>query len=149
MGQREWDPLKELSKVQERMNRLFESAMARTNFDAGGGVGAWTPTAEVQDGEAHFLIRLEVPGVRQEEMELRVEGDELVVEGDRRMGRGKGGGEQFHRVERSYGPFSRRFRLPSTVDRDSVAASYKDGVLEVTLRKRGPSHPDPLHVTIR
>jgi len=147
MAQSEWDPLKEIVGIQERMNKLFESALARTNFDDEGGVGAWTPVADVYETGATLIFCLELPGMRQEEIDLRVEDDELLVQGERQMVRG-GPGEQFHRVERSYGKFARRFRLPSHVDRESVSASFRDGVLTVRLTKRDDPGKRPIRVTI-
>jgi len=149
MAQTEWDALKELKKVQARMNNLFENALARTNFDADGGVGAWVPVADVHEAEDRLTVSLELPGIDRDDIEIGVVGDDLVVEGERRMGRETAEGEQFHRVERSYGPFSRRFALASTLDRESVDATYKDGVLTVTILKKSGKHPGPIRVSIR
>src|SRR6185436_2347480 len=112
MAKAEWDPLKELVGVQERMNKLFESALAKTNFDADGGVGAWAPVTDVYETPDQFVLCLELPGLDQKDIDLRMDGDELVVQGERRMEREQPG-EQFHRVERSYGKFVRRFPIPS------------------------------------
>ena len=143
----EWDPLKDLVSVQDRMNKLFDSALANTNFDPDGGVGAWTPIADVSEREDSLVLSLELPGLKQADIDLRVDGDELVVQGERRTDREQPG-EQFHRVERSYGKFMRKFPLPSTVDRDAVEASYKHGVLRVTLAKRGNPKPKAIKVPI-
>lgn len=148
MAPTEWDPLKELVGIQERMNKLFESALVRSNFDAEGGIGAWTPIADVYETERNVVFCLELPGIAQSDIELRLEDDDLLVSGERRMDRGEAG-EQFHRVERSYGKFARRFRLPSHVDRESVAASFKDGVLVVELAKRESASKRPIRVAIR
>lgn len=148
MAQPEWDPLKDLVGIQERMNKLFESALARTNFDAEGGVGAWTPVADVYEASDRIVICLELPGLAQSDIDVRLEDDELVVRGAREMQRGSPG-EQFHRVERSYGKFLRRFRLTSHVDRNSVRAAYVHGVLTITLEKKGDLGKTPIHVAIR
>ena len=148
MASSEWDPLKDLAGIQERMNKLFESALARTNFDADGGAGGWTPIADVYESADRLVFCLELPGLSQKDIDVRLEDDEMVVQGERAMGRG-GSGEQFHRVERSYGKFIRRFRLPSHVDRDSVAASYVDGVLTVSLTKLEDAGRRPIRVSIR
>jgi HSP20 family protein len=147
MAQGEWDPLKELAKVQERMNSLFDSALARKNFDAGGELGSWAPTADVYETDDRMVFCLELPGLRLEDIDLRLEGDELIVKGERRM-EGEGG-EQFHRVERSYGKFARRFPIPSAVERDSVEAKYDNGVLTVALAKKSGAQPGPIKVPIR
>ena len=148
MSQADWDPLKELVGVRERMNKMFESALARTNFDTNGEVGAWTPIADVLETPSELMLFLELPGLSAEEIDLRIDGDELLVSGDRRTERG-GAGEQFHRVERSHGKFARRFPLPSSVDRGSVRAVCRDGVLEITLSKRDGGADGPIRVAIR
>jgi len=148
MAQTEWDPLKDLVGIQERMNKLFESALARTNFDAEGGVGAWTPVADVYEDAEKLVFCLELPGLAQSDIDVRLEDDELVVRGERQMDRGTPG-EQFHRVERSYGKFVRRFRLRSHIDPASVAAGYRDGVLVITLAKKDDAGKNPIRVVIR
>jgi HSP20 family protein len=148
MAQTEWDPLKDLVGIQERMNKLFESALARTNFDAEGGVGAWTPVADVYEDAEKLVFCLELPGLAQSDIDVRLEDDELVVRGERQMDRGAPG-EQFHRVERSYGKFVRRFRLRSRIDPASVVASYNDGVLVVTLAKKDDAGKSTIRVVIR
>jgi HSP20 family protein len=147
MPHAEWDPMKELAVVRERMNRMFEAALQRTNFDADGGVGGWAPLADVVETPDSLLLSLEIPGVEQDDIDLRIENDEILIQGERKVGR-DGAGEQFHRVERSYGRFARRFALPSYVDRGSVVASYRDGVLTITLRKREGEGDRPIRVAI-
>jgi HSP20 family protein len=144
----EWDPLKELNAVKRRMNQLFERALARTDFNADGEVGSWEPLADIFETKERFHVCLELPGLGQDEIEVRVDGDELIVEGERLMDREQAGG-QFHRVERSYGKFVRRFRLPSTVDRESVRAAYRNGVLDVRLERTDRSEPRAIRVSIR
>ena len=148
MAQTEWDPLKDLAGIQDRMNKLFESALARTNFDAEGGIGAWAPVADVYETTEGLVFCLEIPGLVQSDIDVRLENDELVVQGERAMAR-VGGAEQFHRVERSYGKFARRFRLPSHIDRGSVAASYDNGVLTISLAKTEEAAKSPIRVAIR
>jgi len=143
-----WDPLKELMTVQKRMNQLFESALARTDFGTQDEFDTWTPVCDAYETPEAVVLCLELPGLRQEMIDLRLEGDELVVSGERKMDQGAPG-EHFHRVERSYGKFSRRFRVPSTVERGSVRASYRDGVLRVTLPNGEPRRDDSVRVTIQ
>lgn len=142
-----WDALSELLNVQKRMNSLFESALARSNFETQDGFDSWTPICDAFATPEGLVLYLELPGLEQRHIDLRVEGDELVVEGERKLEREQEG-EQFHRVERSFGKFSRRFNLPSTVDRDAVEASYREGVLRVELPNRGKRHPESIKVSI-
>jgi HSP20 family protein len=144
----EWDPMREMLQVQKRLNDLFETALARTDFETKEGFGSWTPVADVYETPVALHLDLEIPGLEQEEIDVRLDGDELVVEGERRMDREQEG-EQFHRVERSYGKFSRRFRLPSTVDRATVDAVYRHGLLRVTLPRKERQHPETVRVSVR
>lgn len=144
----EWNPIQELAGMQRRMNKLFEAALARTDFDAEGSVGVWVPPADVFETADSVRVYIELPGLGQDHIRVRVERDELVVEGERPMEREQPG-ERFHRVERSYGQFSRRFRLPADTDLGSVAASYRNGVLEISLGRAAGSEPRSIPVAIR
>jgi HSP20 family protein len=147
MARNEWDPLKELVGVQQRMNKLFESALARSNFDAEGGVGAWTPVADAYEAPERMILHVELPGLEQTDIDVRVEQGELIVQGERRMDRDPA--TEFHRVERSYGKFLRRFPLPPTIDRESVDARYRDGVLTVILTKQDRDRSGAIRVAVR
>lgn len=142
------DPLKELAGVQHRMNRLFESALARTDFEAEGGFGAWSPVSDLVETDQALLLWLEVPGLDQHDLDVRIEGDDLLVAGELKPDR-EDGGEQFHRIERSSGRFSRRFPLPQDVDRGSIDAQYRGGVLRIAVAKRSPERVEPIRVPVR
>jgi HSP20 family protein len=142
-----WDPWKELLAVQKRMNQLFDGALGGTEFDAPDAPDTWTPVCDAYETPGAFVVCLELPGLAQSAIDLRLDGDELVVAGERQRERA-GRGQQFHRVERSYGKFARRFRLPSAADRSAVDASYRDGVLRVTVAKREGDRSGPVRVAI-
>ena len=142
------DPLRELLKVQKRMNQLCESAMARTDFEAQAGFDTWMPIADVYETPEAWVLCVELPGLEQDGIDVRLDGDELIVEGERDMER-SAEGEQFHRVESSYGKFSRRFPLPSIVERGRVQASYRDGLLLVKLPRKDGHRPRSMRVAIR
>ncbi len=143
----EWDPMTDLMSVQKQMNRLFESALGKVGFDADAGLGAWAPAADVYDEPGRRVFCLELPGLSLDDIGVRIDADELIVEGDRRMERDHPG-EQFQRVERSYGKFMRKFRLPSNVDRGSVRARYRDGVLTIGLDRNDDVEPERFEVAI-
>jgi HSP20 family protein len=143
-----WNPLSELLAVQKRMNALFESALARSNFGGQDRIDTWTPVCDVYSTPEQMVFRLELPGLSQEAIDVRIDAGELVVEGNREM-EPEQEGERFHRVERSYGRFSRRFRLSSAVDPSSVTAAYRNGVLEIVLPVRSPGQSDPIRVPVR
>ncbi len=142
------DPLRELAAVQKRMNKLFESALGMADFEALEEPDCWTPVCDVFETPDSLVICLELPGLEQRQIDVNVEGNELVVSGERGIERERPG-EHFHRVERSYGKFLRRFHLPSTVDRTAVEASYRDGLLYVTLAGRRHDPPEPIRVPIQ
>ena len=142
------DPLQELAGVQHRMNRLFESALARTDFEAEGGFGAWSPVSDVVETADALVFWLELPGLDQPDLDVRIEGDDLLVAGELPPDR-EDRGEQYHRVERSSGRFSRRFPLPQDVDRESIDAKYRGGVLRITVAKRSHERAGPIRVPVR
>jgi HSP20 family protein len=143
----DWSPLSELLNVQKRMNQLFESALARSDFEDHEGIGRWTPVCDAYEAADELVVCVELPGLERSQIDVRLDGDELIVEGSREMDREREG-EQFHRVERSYGKFSRRLRLPSTVDRSAVSATLRDGVLRIVLPTRGGEARGPINVAV-
>lgn len=142
------DPMRELLAVQTRMNRLFETALARTNFSLDGSAGAWVPVADAWESPDAFSFALEIPGLALEQIVVRVDDESLVVEGERQMARERPG-EHFHRVEGSYGKFSRRFPLPPDARRDDAEANYRDGVLTVRIPRRNTVPSDPIRLKVR
>jgi len=142
------DPLQELLRVQKRMNDLCETAMSRTDFEAPSGLNAWCPVGDVFETAEEVGVCLELPGMEQSAIDVRMEGEDLVVEGARERD-GEESAEQFHRVERAYGNFSRRFHLPPDVDRSKVQATYRQGLLVVKLPKKSPSAPGAVRITIQ
>jgi len=147
-GKGQWDPLKELGSVQKRMNRLFETAMGAADFDANEEPDTWTPVCDAYETADALVVSVELPGLDQDEIDVRVDGDDLVVSGERGIEREQPG-EHFHRVERPYGKFLRRFHLPSTVSREEIRASFTDGLLRITLPNHKDKQARPIQVTIQ
>jgi HSP20 family protein len=142
-----WDPFRDLMQVQKRMNRLFESALAgATALDAYGPVG-WRPPADVLETDEAVEISVELPGLRRDDIQIEIGDGTLTVHGERKQARDSEEG-RFFQLERSYGPFARQFRLPESVARDQIAASYRQGVLHVTLPKRPEARARPIRVVI-
>lgn len=128
-----WDPIRDLMALKDRMNRLLENVLRRGDFSNAGFTG-WSPAVDLREDREVYVLTTDLPGVRREDIHLRVEGGLLTVEGKRapdREARTAGA----LRIERSYGPFSRSFHLPSPVDEGKVTARYRLGVLEVLLPK--------------
>jgi HSP20 family protein len=129
------DPLHELLDLQERINHLFDASLSRGKPEGvPGGSTSWIPLADVFETPACFVIKVELPGVRLDEINLQVDPHEVVIRGER-ASRGASRPESFHRLERTVGPFQRSFRLTQAVEPEQVRAELRDGVLRVELPK--------------
>lgn len=144
-----WDPFRELQSMQDRMNRIFGDVYARRGDDDVMARGDWMPLVDIYENDRHeLLIKAEMPGMKREDIDIKVENNTLTIRGERRR-ESEVREEQYHRVERSYGSFSRSFSLPSTVDSERVSAEYKDGVLTVLLPTREEAKPRQIAVQVK
>jgi HSP20 family protein len=140
-----WNVMRELATMQERMNRILGVPYSREHEDATHR-GAWAPVVDIYENAARELvIKADVPGLKREDIDLTFESNVLTIRGERRPDEGVKE-ESYHRLERAYGPFSRSFTLPATVDAGRVRAEYRDGVLTVTLPMREESRPRQIQV---
>lgn len=128
-----WDPIRDLMGLKERMNRLLESVLRRGDFSRDA-IPVWNPAVELRESREAFVFTAELPGVRREDVTVRVDGGILTVEGRRNREKELRDAEPL-RIEMSYGPFARTFPLPSPVDESQVTARMRLGVLEVHLPK--------------
>jgi HSP20 family protein len=138
------DPFRELSSLQDRFKTFFE------NFaDASGkeqlAAGSFVPPVDVYEDEHNLVLKLEVPGMNEEDLNVSLENSTLTVSGERKFEKEEKE-ENFHRIERRYGSFARTFRLPNTVDAENVDAAYDKGVLKITLAKRAEAKPKQIKV---
>jgi HSP20 family protein len=140
-----WDPFRELSTIQDRMNRLFQDAYS-PNREEGLSTAAFAPAADVYEDENHVTLKLEVPGIDEKDLDIRVENNTLIIKGERKFEKDEKE-ENFRRVERQYGSFVRSFTLPSTMDSDNINASYDKGVLSITIPKRAEAKPKQIQVS--
>jgi len=130
---RKWNPFKDLINLHDDLGRMFEADLnSGACPDLQVSRGAWSPKVDFFDRGEAAVLRAELPGLEQEDIELEVQDRRLLLAGERRFTR-EVKEEQYHRVERSYGRFCRSFTLPYEVDREKVAATYRNGVLEVVL----------------
>jgi HSP20 family protein len=142
-----FDPLRDVAALQDRVNRIFADAYRRDNDDLMTR-GAWVPPVDIYETPNHELVlRAELPDVVREDIALRVENNTLTISGDRKMD-SQIKEEQYHRIERAYGTFSRAFTLPPTVDTSAIAAEYKNGVLTVRLPLREEAKPKQIQVQV-
>ena len=142
-----FDPIRDMATLQDRVNRIFADAYRRDNDDLMTR-GAWVPPVDIYEtGNHELVLRAELPDVPREDIALRVENNTLTISGERKMDT-EIKEQQYHRIERSYGTFSRAFTLPPTVDTSAIAAEYKNGVLTVRLPLREEAKPKQIQVQV-
>ena len=130
-----YDPFRDLRTLQEEVNRLFSGSLTRNFDDEGIARGAWSPSVDIYENKEQIVLEAELPGMSREDFDLSVENNVITLRGERHFEK-KDEKDNYHRVERAYGSFTRSFTLPNTVLADSASAEYKNGVLRVTLPKR-------------
>jgi len=131
------DPLRELAS--------FFGNFAEPNSKEQLTGGSFVPPVDVYEDEQSLILKLEVPGVNEGDINVSVENDTLTIQGERKFGKEEKE-ENFHRIERRYGSFVRTFKLPNTVDAEKVEASYDKGILKITLAKRAEAKPRQIKV---
>src|SRR3954470_11183806 len=143
-----WDPFRDVNSLNNTLNRLFQS-----NLDVNRGSdelmtsGTFVPAVDIYENEHNITLKLEVPGVNQNDIDIRLENNTLTVRGERKF-ESEEKEENFHRIERRYGSFSRSFTLPNTVNTDDVKANYVNGVLKIQLAKRAEAKPKQIKVEV-
>ena len=141
-----WEPVRELSSIQQEMNRLFTTFLdGPASGDAAGGTRRWLPAMDLVETDDHFVLRADLPGLAEEDVKIEVADDTLTLSGERRFEH-EGRKDGFYRLERGSGTFSRSLTLPDGVDADAIAASFDKGVLEVRIPK--PERRKPRRVEI-
>jgi HSP20 family protein len=129
-----WDPFRELEGIQARLNRVFSDRPFR-NFEGDElSFAEWAPACDIQETDQEYVVKADLPEVRKEDVKVEFEDGVLTVEGDRKLEK-EAKDRRFHRIERGYGKFVRRFALPTEVDGNKVSADFKEGVLNVHLPK--------------
>lgn len=140
-----WDPFREVVALQNRVNSLFR------DFNEGGEgpltTASFVPAVDIYEDEKKVMLKLEIPGMEEKDLDIRVENHTLTVKGERKFEKEEKE-ENFHRVERRYGSFFRAFTLPSTVDTENVAASYNAGVLKLELTKKPEAQPKQIKINV-
>jgi HSP20 family protein len=139
-----WDPFREVASLQNRVNSLFREM---NESDSPLTTAAFVPAVDVYEDEKKVMLKLEVPGIDQKDLDVSVENNTLTVKGERKF-ESEEKEENFHRIERRYGSFYRAFTLPSTVDTEHVQASYNAGVLKLELAKKPEAQPKQIKINV-
>jgi HSP20 family protein len=139
-----WDPFRDVIALQNRVNSLFREM---NDGDSPLTTASFVPAVDVYEDAKKVVLKLEVPGIDEKDLDIRVENNTLTVKGERKLEKEEKE-ENFHRIERRYGSFYRAFTLPSTVDTENVQASYNAGVLKLELNKKAEAQPKQIKVNV-
>jgi HSP20 family protein len=145
-----WDPFREFSTMQDRknrMNRLFRESYSPEGPEEALTTTSFAPPVDIYEDEHTITLKLEVPGIEEKDIDVRVENNTLTVHGERKIEKEEKE-ENFRRVERQYGSFTRSFTLPSSVDAEQVSANYEKGVLKIQLAKKAEAKPKQIKVNV-
>jgi HSP20 family protein len=142
-----WDPFREYVSLQDRVNRLFREAQAGDGREEALTTNTFAPPVDVYEDEHNITLKIEVPGIDEKDIDVRIENNTLTVHGERKFEKEEKE-ENYRRVERQYGSFTRTFTLPTTVDSEKVEANYDKGVLKVRLAKKSEAKPKQIKVNV-
>ena len=142
-----WDPFREFSTLQDRMNRLFRESYGPESREESLSNTSFAPPVDVYEDEHGVSLKIEVPGIDEKDIDVRIENNVLIVHGERKIEKEEKE-ENYRRVERQYGSFTRTFTLPQTVDTENVSATYDKGVLKVNLPKKAEAKPKQIKVNV-
>ncbi len=140
-----WDPFRDLNLIQDRMNRLFDDAGRTWRNDEPSATTSWSPSVDIFETEGEIVVKAELPGMERKDITLHLENNVLTLRGARKFEK-ETKDENYHRIERSYGNFSRSFSIPATVDEEKIRADYKDGVLTIVLPKKEQAKPKQIKI---
>ena len=142
-----WEQVEGVNRIQSRINELFEDALGRTRAQQSAAAGVWYPPVDILESKDSYLIRAELPGMRNEDLKTEVNEGILTLSGERKLEE-PASGVEYHRVERVTGKFSRSFHVPQTVNPDGIKATYKDGILEVQVPKADEAKPRQIAISV-
>src|SRR5271156_4404131 len=145
-----WEPFREFSTMQDRMNRmnrLFRESYSPEGPEEALTTTSFAPPVDIYEDEHTITLKMEVPGIDEKDIDVRIENTTLTVHGERKIEKEEKE-ENFRRVERQYGSFTRSFTLPTTVDSEKVSANYDKGVLKIALPKKAEAKPKQIKVNI-
>jgi len=147
-----WEPLREFSAMQDRLNRMSMNRLFRESYspevpEEALTTTSYAPPVDIYEDEHNITLKLEVPGIDEKDIDVRIENTTLTVHGERKIEKEEKE-ENYRRVERQYGEFTRSFTLPSSVDVGQVSAQYDKGVLKINLAKKAEAKPKQIKVTV-
>jgi len=142
-----FEPFREFATLQDRINRVFREAYTPDGRDETLTTSSFAPAVDVYEDEHSVTLKIEVPGIEEKDIDVRIENNTLTVHGERKIEKEEKE-ENYRRVERQYGSFTRTFNLPTTVDSEKVSANYDKGVLKIALPKKAEAKPKQIKVNV-
>jgi len=142
-----WDPYRDLWNFQDRVGRLFQEEKTGRQGHQDLQAGQWTPLVDIVESAEKIVLRADLPGVDQDDIELKVEDGTLLIRGQRKPGDSRP--EDMHRAERPHGAFVRSFGLPTNIDQSGIRATQRNGVLEVILPKKMESRAKAIRIDVK
>jgi HSP20 family protein len=144
-----FEPFREFSTLQDRINRVFRESYGQGSAgqDESLTTSSFAPAVDVYEDEHDVTLKIEVPGIDEKDIDVRLESNTLTVHGERKIEKEEKE-ENYRRVERQYGSFTRTFTLPTTVDSEKVSATYDKGVLKIALPKKAEAKPKQIKVSV-
>ncbi len=141
-----WEQSRGLTSLQDQVNRLFEDNFTRDR-SAHADLATWAPPVDIYETENELVLKADLPGLQDKDIDVRVENNMLTIRGERKFEKDVNE-DNYLRVERAYGPFTRSFSLPNTVSSESVRAEYRSGVLTLHMAKREESKPKQIKISV-
>ena len=141
-----WEPFRGLNALHEQVNRLFEDNFARTRAGQAD-LASWAPAVDIYETENELVVKADLPEVQEKDIDVRVENNTLTIRGERKFSN-QVHEDNYLRVERAYGTFTRSFSLPNTVNTEAIKAEYKNGVLTVSMPKREETKPKQIKIGV-
>jgi HSP20 family protein len=142
-----FEPFREFATLQDRINRVFRDSYSGEGRDESLTTSSFAPAVDVYEDEHKVTLKIEVPGIDEKEIDVQVENNILTVHGERKIEKEEKE-ENYRRVERQYGSFTRTFTLPTTVETESVSATHDKGVLKIALPKKAEAKPKQIKVNV-
>jgi HSP20 family protein len=143
-----WSPVSDLWNLQDEVNRIFRDFGFRRRGEDEGELSVWAPAVDICEDKESVKLTVELPGMKREQVKLHVEDGVLTIKGERKFSE-ETKRENYHRIERSYGAFSRSFTLPSSVQQERITAAMRDGVLEVLIPKREEAKQKEIAIEVK
>lgn len=142
-----WRPFRDLVRMQDEMDRIFDEFFGRPLVRTEWIEGVWSPSVDISETKDNLVIKADMPGMNREDVKISIHDNILTLRGEKKQEKEEKEAN-YHRIERSYGSFCRSFTLPTSVKADKVKASFKDGVLNITLPKTEEAKPKEIPIAV-